>query len=319
LTALDVSVVVATRNRRALLAQTLRSVLWQRDVAFEVIVVDDGSTDDTADAVRAFADPRIRVLRNETSVGVAAARNRGADDARGTWLAFTDDDDLWAPHKLARQLQAARALEREWVYGGAVVIDADAHIRRVQVPLAPEAIVTELLRSAVIPGGASNVAVHRSAWDHAGGFDARFVVMADWDLYIRLAKRGLPACVDHPLVARRLHGTSLSFDIAGIEREIRLIETEHRTSADWARMRRWMAHSCLRAGSRGAALDQFVKAAASGLMWEVAGDIWVMGGRAVASRVLGPRPPRKVASDPWVTDAEAWLQPLRQHSSTFAS
>ena len=106
---MDVSVVVPTRNRSALLALTLHSVFRQQDVDLEVIVVDDASADDTAAVLRTIADPRLRLIRHETSQGVSAARNRGAAQARGEWIAFLDDDDLWAPAKLALQLRAARA------------------------------------------------------------------------------------------------------------------------------------------------------------------------------------------------------------------
>ena len=119
---MDVSVVVPTRNRSALLALTLRSVLTQRDVDVEVIVVDEASTDDTAAMLDAIADERIRVIRHGTPCGVASARNRGAADARGEWLAFVDDDDLWAPDKLVQQLETAEALGRDWVYTGCVAI-----------------------------------------------------------------------------------------------------------------------------------------------------------------------------------------------------
>ena len=98
----EVSVVVPTHNRSGLLAQTLHSVLWQRGVDLEVLVVDDGSADDTAEMVAGLADPRIRLLRHDHPQGVSAARNRGVAAASGRWLAFCDDDDLWAPDKLAR-------------------------------------------------------------------------------------------------------------------------------------------------------------------------------------------------------------------------
>jgi glycosyltransferase involved in cell wall biosynthesis len=101
---MDVSVVVPTRNRSALLELTLRSVLCQRDVDLELIVVDEGSTDDTPTMLAAVADSRLRVIRNDTPRGVSAARNRGAASARADWVAFLDDDDLWAPDKLTRQL-----------------------------------------------------------------------------------------------------------------------------------------------------------------------------------------------------------------------
>src|ERR687898_2402373 len=112
----EVSVVVPTRNRRSLLARTLASVLAQRDVDFEVIVIDEGSTDDTRAMVSRIADPRLRLIHHPVALGKSAARNRGIAEAAAPWLAFVDDDDLWSPTKLVRQLKAARATDRMWVY-----------------------------------------------------------------------------------------------------------------------------------------------------------------------------------------------------------
>ena len=116
----DISVVIPTRNRRRLLALALASVLDQRGVRLEVIVVDEASTDDTVEMVRSIADPRVRLVRHAVPLGKSAARNRGIAESVGDWIAFLDDDDLWAPDKLRLQLQALRAERRAWAYTGAV-------------------------------------------------------------------------------------------------------------------------------------------------------------------------------------------------------
>src|SRR5918993_3753166 len=134
----SISVVVPTRNRSDLLAVTLRSVLRQRDVDLEVIVVDEASTDDTARMLAAVGDPRVRSIRHQTPQGVSTARNHGAAEARGEWVAFTDDDDLWAPDKLARQLHAAQVAGRDWAYTGSVNIADDFRIIYGSPPLPPE-------------------------------------------------------------------------------------------------------------------------------------------------------------------------------------
>src|SRR5678816_1662061 len=112
---MNVSVVIPTRNRSALLAMTLRSVLHQKSVDLEVIVVDEASTDETATMLAAVTDTRLRVIRHDTPQWLAAARNHGAIEANGQWLAFIDDDDLWAPDKLVRQVEAAEQADRDWV------------------------------------------------------------------------------------------------------------------------------------------------------------------------------------------------------------
>ena len=102
----DVTVVIPSHNRRELLHRTLRSVLAQEDVALTVLVVDDGSADDTEASVEALHDPRVTVLRHPVPAASSAARNTGIARATTTWLAFVDDDDLWAPGKLRAQLDA---------------------------------------------------------------------------------------------------------------------------------------------------------------------------------------------------------------------
>ena len=122
------TVVIPTRNRRELLLSTLRSVLAQREVDVDVVVVDEGSDDGTADAVRLLGEPRARVVRHDTPKGLPAARNAGLAEATAEWIAFCDDDDLWAPDKLALQLAAARRASAVWCCAGAVEIDPDLHV-----------------------------------------------------------------------------------------------------------------------------------------------------------------------------------------------
>ena len=165
----EVSVVVPTHNRSGLLAQTLHSVLWQRGVDLEVLVVDDGSTDDTAEVVAALGDPRVRLLRHATPRGVSAARNRGVAAASGRWLAFCDDDDLWAPDKLARQLAAAQQTGRSWVYVGEVHVDLGRQVVGGGPPLPPERLMARLPRANVVPGGCSGVLVRRDALGRGEG------------------------------------------------------------------------------------------------------------------------------------------------------
>ena len=92
----DVSVVVPTRDRWTLLDATLTSALAQQGVNFEIIVIDDGSSSQPP-PMPALTDPRVRLIRNAGPHGVARARNLGIDQARGQWIAFLDDDDVWAP------------------------------------------------------------------------------------------------------------------------------------------------------------------------------------------------------------------------------
>ena len=265
---MDVSVVVPTRNRSALLSRTLRSALRQERVDFEVIVVDEASNDDTPALLSALDDHRVRVLRHEIPRGLSAARNHGAEHARAEWLAFLDDDDLWAPDKLFRQVSAANQAGRDWAYTGSVNIENGRIVRSVPAP-SEEEVVATLPRFPILPGGGSNVIVRRETFTHVGPFSTRFVSGGeDWELWIRLAKHGWPAGVREPLMAKRIHSSNMFGDTDRIVRATRVIQTLHDTPIDWGRMYQWLAERYLREGRWLTALTMSTKAAAHG---EVAG------------------------------------------------
>src|SRR4051812_37930708 len=118
-----VSVVIPTRDRWPILGRALASALGQEAVAVEVVLVDDGSREPAPAWVTGIADSRVRLLRHEASRGVARARNRGLEEATGRWVAFLDDDDLWAPDKLAVQVRAAGERDAVLAYTGVLWVD----------------------------------------------------------------------------------------------------------------------------------------------------------------------------------------------------
>ncbi len=101
-----VSVILPTYNRAHLIKRAIQSVLDQTYQNFEIIVVDDGSTDNTEEQVRSFNNPKIRYIRYNENKGAAFARNAGIKASRGDYIAFQDSDDEWFPHKLQRQMEA---------------------------------------------------------------------------------------------------------------------------------------------------------------------------------------------------------------------
>jgi glycosyltransferase involved in cell wall biosynthesis len=309
---MDVSVIVPTRNRSRLLTATLGSVLRQRDVNLEVIIVDEASTDDTAAILAAAAreDPRLRIIRHETARGVSTARNRGAAAASGEWVAFVDDDDLWAPDKLVRQLTAADAAGCDWAYTGSVSITESLRIVHGEPPPPPADVVRTLPRYNAIPGGGSNVVVRRTTLQRAGPFDTRLRNTEDWEMWIRLAKAGPPAWVCHPLMAYRVHLSNSSLDIAEIIRGTRLIENLHGTIADWGRLHRWLAESYLRTGQRGAAIGQFARAAVRGQARGVASDLAAILRRRVAHRIGRTDGGTPLSPCAWIEEASGWVRGL---------
>jgi len=308
----DVSVVVPTHNRSELLTLTLGSVLRQRDVDLEVIVVDDGSSDNTADVVAGLGDARIRVVRHDTPQGVAAARNRGIAEAAGRWVAFLDDDDLWAPDKLARQLQAAHQTGRDWVYTGAVRIDAGQRIISGRPPPDPRELAAGIARFNLMPGGCSNAIASRAALVAVGRFDDGYKHFADWDLWIRLAGRGPPAWVPSPLVGYRIHGGNKSLDIAGMMADLKRIQQRHGSSIDMGAFRHYLAWLYLRAGKRRQALRQFLGAAAHGEGRPVARDLTSILRSRLARRLpLGRLLAQRRPHGGWSDAADIWLAELR--------
>jgi glycosyltransferase involved in cell wall biosynthesis len=305
-----ITAVVPTHNRRDLLQLTLRTVLGQRDVDLEVVVVDDGSTDDTGDVVASLDDSRVRLIHHDTPQGVSTARNRGIAEAGGAWLAFVDDDDLWAPDKLARQLEAARDAGRDWAYAGAVKVDAAQRLTGGRPPPEPEELMARIMRWNPMPGGCSNVIASSSLLRRAGPFDRQLVNLADWDLWIRMARAGgRPAMVPSPLVGYRQHGGNRSLDTALILREARVIEGRYGTPLDWGGIFRYLAWLCVRSGRRHEALWHFARAAVRGQAASAATDLAGLFRDRLAVPGIGRSRPHEHRD--WGTEAEAWLACLR--------
>lgn len=250
------SVVVPTRDRAAAVPIALGSALAQRGVDVEVIVVDDGSTDGTPALLGSVGDRRVRVLRHGRPEGVAAARNLGLAVARGEWVAFLDDDDLWAPAKLARQLDALGRSGAAWSCCGAVVVDRSWRPLRVQSP--PPDLLAQLRGWNAVPGGGSGVVARRDLLVSLGGFDTALSILADWDMWLRLAAVGPPAVVAAPLVAYRLQSGSLSHGLWGIRQELARVRASTGAVPERARWRPWLAEMHQRAGRRGRAAFSWV-------------------------------------------------------------
>lgn len=302
----DVSVIIPTRDRCDRLRLTLRSALAQRGVVFEVIVVDDGSSDGTARMVESFGDARISVLRNDVSLGESSARNRGIEEASGTWIAFLDDDDLWAPDKLALQRGALRATRRSWAYGGAVVIDGNLNVLHGSPPPTPEEVVAALSRHNAVPASASNVVVASELLARVGPFDTELRRTPDWDMWLRLVRAGPPAFVNRPLVAICVHPGNMSRDMDLLFDELDVLAARYQVSVDRARHHRWAAWSSMADGRRRDAIGHYLRAAAAG---DAASIV-----RAIVA-LLPPRlRPRRVsgrsADSAWTEEALAWLAPL---------
>ena len=205
----EVSVVIPTYNAARYVGQAVDSVLAQTFRDVEVIVVDDGSTDDTANLIRELGPP-VRYLHQENQ-GVSVARNRGLAESTGRYVAFLDADDTWLPGKLAKQLEALAAGADRLSYTAGFVTDADLNILEVRRP-GPVTREVLLMEGNLMGVGASTVLCERALFSGAGEFDPSLSQCADWDMWIRLAALTGFAYVDEPLVNYRQHGLSMSND-----------------------------------------------------------------------------------------------------------
>jgi glycosyltransferase involved in cell wall biosynthesis len=314
----EVTVIVPTHNRPHLLALTLRTILWQQDVDLEVIVVDDGSTDDMAAVVSRFGDPRVRVIRHETPQGVCVARNRGVAEARGAWLAFCDDDDLWAPDKLALQLHAAHRAERMWAYGGAVHVNLALRVMTAKPAPPAEQLVRVLPRWNLMPGGSSNVIARTEVIQAIRGWDPGLINLADWDLWARLAAAGMPAAVNRPVVGYRIHPGNASADTGLILREARLVDGRYGSALDYGELHHYLAWVYLRSGRRRPAVAHLARAVARGHLRGVSRTVGGLLRQRLARQlpILRRRP--SALERAWIAEAETWIGSLRQAEANAA-
>jgi glycosyltransferase involved in cell wall biosynthesis len=229
----EISIILPTRNRWGRLSRTLAGALRQEGVDFEVVVVDDASTDVTPLRLARLNDPRVRVIRHAERQGVSRSRNEAIAAARGAWLAFLDDDDLWAPDKLAKQVQAASATRATFAYSAALVVNEVLNVLQVAAAPDPVTLRRELLVRNAIPGGCSNLIALASAVRAVGCFDPKLSVLADWDLWIRLAMAGTGAACPEALVAYVRHPESMvSAGRNDVIAEVDHLVEKHRLAAE---------------------------------------------------------------------------------------
>jgi L-malate glycosyltransferase len=234
-----VSVVIPTFNRAAWLSETVASVLAQTISPLEIIIVDDGSTDGTGELCRSFPDP-VRYLYQENA-GVAAARNRGAAEAKGEWLAFLDSDDLWTPDKLEVQLTAVARTGVEWSITGCELMDLGGHtltgpqgFERAfplfgELDITADAFFREHFQSTTISAAdrlhrvyhgegfvplfygnfasPATALIHADLFSRSGGFDKAFLYAEETEYFHRLAATAPMAVVTTPLLRWRVGQT----------------------------------------------------------------------------------------------------------------
>jgi GT2 family glycosyltransferase len=230
-----VSIIIPTYNRANWLLEAVESVYKQTFQDFELIIIDDGSSDDTAKLLKKF--PRPFLYRFQENRGVSHARNQGLLSAKGKWIAFLDSDDLWLPKKLETQLRfffdnpEARICQTEeiWIRNGRRVNPGKRHQK-----YSGDVFVPSLKLCLVSP---SAVMIQRDLFDQVGLFDVTLPACEDYDLWLRIAAF-YPICLlNEPLIIKRgghadqLSRTTPSLDRLRIQSLVKLLRSGQLTDA----------------------------------------------------------------------------------------
>lgn len=304
----EVTVIIPSKDRPVLVERAVAVACSQQGVDLEVIVIDDGSTPPVDLQSK---DPRVRVLRNEPARGVAAARNRGVFEARAPWVAFLDDDDLWAPAKLRTQLDACAEWGAQWCHPSTYWLNGAMGLRFINHPPARWTS-REVLLGANVVGSPSGVLASTELVRAVGGFDGAFSTFADWDLWLRLADAYPALGVRAPLLGYVTHEGSMHRQPLGpLLRELRLLTRRHRGRGRlggveiWV----WIAMSKKDAGQH---LFSAAIAIATGLRWARA-KLFVDAAKALVRMVF----PRRREPQPWRA-APDWIAQWQAADETEA-
>lgn len=211
---MTVSIVMPAYNALGTIFDAIDSALTQTRPPLEVIVIDDGSTDGTADAIESRYSQRVSVIR-QTNAGVSAARNRGIEAASGDFVHFLDADDMLNPDKLERSIELAALSGAAVVYGPAryVASDGVTPVNFAFPPLPSGDVLADWLFGTMANGTygvCSSFLVSRAALRETGGFNIEVGHAEDWDLWIRLAAKHRFVALDEPLVTYRVMPTGAS-------------------------------------------------------------------------------------------------------------
>jgi glycosyltransferase involved in cell wall biosynthesis len=250
---MSISVIIPAYNAARFIRETVECVLQQTLPPDEVLVIDDGSTDDTASIAESFGPP-VRVIRRQ-NVKLAATRNFGVQEAKSEWVAFLDADDLWQSNKLERQMEElSRNPEADLCYTGRVLLlqgHENTRLGKV-VPVPPAEKIRQALyhNTTFLP---SSVVMRRSTFLAIGGHDTHFKIVEDWDTWLRLLHAGTKfAACSEPLMLYRIHSNSTSHNAIPALLECKEIYRRHVLPRLPGHIR-WIAHQKSQSGQEASA------------------------------------------------------------------
>lgn len=208
-----VSVIVPVYNRAHLVSETVQSILSQTYEPIEIILINDGSTDESLSVLQEYErrfPAKVRVI-DQPNQGQIIARNNGIEAAQGEYIAFLDSDDLWVEDKLERQMPLFEP-GVGLVYSGTEIIDDNGHIIRVEP--ADETITGDIYPHLLVKNRMTGgtVVVTSEALEHVGLFSPDFKAAENWDLWLRICKVYRASVVRDPLTKYRIHDDNMSGD-----------------------------------------------------------------------------------------------------------
>lgn len=220
-TTITVSVIIPCYNAEKFIAHTIQSVLNQTFDNLEVILINDGSTDDSEKIILSFEDKRIKYIKKENS-GVAATRNYGIDLAQGKYIAFLDADDLFLPDNLGNKVQyLEKKPEISLVHSAEIRFDSLTNTdKRIVHGLGGNVLHQLLEFSGNVIHSPSSVVVRKEKLKEVNGFDENLSTSADWDLWVRLANKSEFGYLDFCLVKYREHSNQMHYNISLMEKDM---------------------------------------------------------------------------------------------------
>jgi teichuronic acid biosynthesis glycosyltransferase TuaG len=206
-----ISIIMPAYNCEKYVEEAINSVLAQSYRNWELIVIDDGSVDNTRNIITEYLqnDFRISLLSNEKNIGVSAARNRGIDFAKGKWIAFLDSDDMWTPYKLEKQIEAVEENNAEFIFTGSSYINEEGKPYKGIFEVPEKVSYKRLKKQNVI--SCSSVLINKKYFINIKmeGNDMH----EDYAVWLRILRTGITAYgVNEPLLIYRIHRNSRSWN-----------------------------------------------------------------------------------------------------------